>query len=103
MASEKALAEANTKIENIEKKSLEGMLKETNKAIVSGWEALLDTVQQELDKAKQAIPSISNKEKTEIPIENQDDTNGILPDTAIPKSDDKEGSSVVKPIAGERT
>ncbi len=46
---------ANSKNAELEKKSLEGMLSETNKAIVSGWEKLLDSVEGELDKARQLL------------------------------------------------
>lgn len=39
----------------LEKKSVEGLLRETNKVVVSGWETLLNTVEKELDKAREMI------------------------------------------------
>lgn len=47
------LQQAEKTIVALEKKSVEGILEETNKAVVSGWETLLDTVKGELDKAKE--------------------------------------------------
>ena len=47
------LLESEDKIALLEKKSIEGMLEETNKVVVSGWETLLDTVKEELTKAKE--------------------------------------------------
>jgi hypothetical protein len=47
------LLESEEKIALLEKKSIEGMLEETNKVVVSGWETLLDTVKEELTKAKE--------------------------------------------------
>jgi outer membrane murein-binding lipoprotein Lpp len=67
------------KNEMLEKKSVEGLLRETNKVVVSGWETLLDTVEQELDKAREMIqqknqaseddsaPSSEESEK-EVPV-----------------------------------
>ncbi len=39
----------------LEKKSVDGILRETNKIVVSGWETLLNRVEEELDKAKELI------------------------------------------------
>jgi len=47
------LRESEENIALLEKKSIEGMLEETNKVVVSGWETLLDTVKEELAKAKE--------------------------------------------------
>ena len=55
-ANESLLA-ANQKIEELEKNSIDHVLKETNKAVVKGWETLLDTVEGELEKAKKSIDS----------------------------------------------
>ena len=57
-----ALAEAKQTLESLvaenevlERKSVEGLLRETNKVVVSGWETLLNTVEQELNKAREMI------------------------------------------------
>jgi cbb3-type cytochrome oxidase subunit 3 len=47
------LLESEETIALLEKNSIEGMLEETNKVVVSGWETLLDTVKSELTKAKE--------------------------------------------------
>jgi hypothetical protein len=90
----------------MKKRSLEGMLKETNKAVVSGWETLLNAVQEELNKAKDAIPSI-------IDGGDSGDTNGesSSKEEDEPKADEKEPAdpqnNIEKPIEqviqGERT
>lgn len=67
-----------------EKKTVDGMLKETNKAMVEGWENLLDKVEQELEKARKAVPEL-----LELEPEAPADTN--TPDTPLP---DTSGSDV---------
>lgn len=49
------LAEQKTHSEALEKKTIDSILKETNKAVISGWETLLDTVEKELNKARSSI------------------------------------------------
>ena len=51
------LAAEQGRSEALEKKSIEGILKETNKAVISGWETLLNTVEKELEKARSVIRS----------------------------------------------
>ena len=60
--SEQNLSAANEKIAQMERDRLEGRLRETNKAIVSGWEQLLDTVEGELQKARKSIPALLGKD-----------------------------------------
>lgn len=57
--SKEALLASENKMAELEKKSLEGMLKQTNKAVVSGWEKLLNTVEAELNKARESIHELS--------------------------------------------
>ena len=40
----------------LKKKSVEGLLDETNRAVISGWEALMNKVEDELDKALESFP-----------------------------------------------
>ena len=40
----------------LKKKSVEGVLDETNRAVISGWEALMNKVEDELDKALESFP-----------------------------------------------
>lgn len=87
LATEKELNVAAARIEAMEKASLEGVLKESNKAIVSGWETLLDTVQGELNKAREAIPSLLGGERED----GDADSDGPQQDPALPA------------IEGERT
>jgi cbb3-type cytochrome oxidase subunit 3 len=60
---------AEEKMALLEKNSIEGMIEETNDVVVSGWEALLDTVKDELTKAKQRFDEEASKilEGNEVP------------------------------------
>ena len=55
--SQAALSQVQEKVKTLENKSVEKFLHETNKAVVSGWKKLLDSVNEELDRAKKAIGS----------------------------------------------
>lgn len=63
-----SLAEAHLKNKELEKKSLEGMLNETNKVVISGWEALLNKVEKELSKAREMVEK-KQKEFSQDPAE----------------------------------
>lgn len=67
-----ALLAVEKKATELEKRSLEGMLKETNKAVVSGWEKLLDAVEGELDKARESIGELREPKAS---VENPSDLN----------------------------
>ncbi len=86
------LLTAEEKIASLENKSLEGMLKETNKAVVSGWEKLLDAVENELNKARESIGELSQPESPSVsepePEKQEEPTEEIKPQ---------------EPIKGERT
>lgn len=87
------LAAANKRIEVLEKNSIDNVLKETNKAVVEGWETLLDTVEGELEKAKKSIDSTIEGLRPEESIENNN--------LHTPKEEIIESSPEV--ISGERT
>ncbi len=57
-AAEASLAQLESQLAVMEKRTLDGMLEQSNKALVSGWETLLNKVEKELQKAKQAIPAL---------------------------------------------
>ncbi|MGH1486994.1 MAG: hypothetical protein ACRBCI_12320 [Cellvibrionaceae bacterium] len=98
LSSEQALAEVSTKLEQLEKRSLEGMLKETNKAVVSGWETLLNAVQEELNKAKEAIPSIIGNSDPNTSQSTKPKVQGLpQKETVPPKAE--QGSKQIKPDA----
>jgi len=88
-----SLAVANKKIETLEKNSIDTVLKETNKAVVEGWETLLDTVEGELEKAKKSIDSTIEGLRPEESIESDS--------LHIPEEGTIESSPKV--ISGERT
>ena len=48
-----------------EKQSFEGVLEETNKVVIDGWQQLLDTVNQELGKARNEVKDVLEKLKQE--------------------------------------
>lgn len=60
--SKQALAELDQKNQALEKASVDGLLRETNKIVVSGWETLLNAVEGELDKARELIQQKSQDE-----------------------------------------
>lgn len=75
--SEEKIAKLQTQLAETEKKTLDGILNETNKAVVQGWESLLNKVEQELEKAKSAVPDLleieplqdDNAGMSEAPVE----------------------------------
>jgi predicted nucleic acid-binding Zn-ribbon protein len=60
---------ANKKIETLEKNSIDGILKDTNKAVINSWEALLNTVEGELKKARKSIDSTIDEIRKELPAD----------------------------------
>jgi hypothetical protein len=51
--------------EAMKKQSFKGILEETNKVVVDGWQQLLDTVNQELGKARNEVKDVLGKIKQE--------------------------------------
>ncbi len=113
-----SLSSAQAKIEELEKTSIEGMLKETNKAVISGWETLLDAVESELNKAKKSIDSTIDDLKPESQSPQKDGSDAssessinsqeqVIPDQSIsPESIpdvEPNPNSISEPIQGERT
>ncbi len=65
---ESQLEKLQQKNTELEKKSVDGILRETNKVVISGWETLLNKVEQELDKAKTLLqPPVDESKKEESP------------------------------------
>lgn len=50
------LAQVSTELVKFEANSLDGMVRDANDALLSGWESLVNTVGEELKKARQPIP-----------------------------------------------
>ncbi len=104
-----SLTAAQAKIEELEKTSIEGMLKETNKAVVSGWETLLDAVESELKKARKSIDSTIDDLKTEPNTQElppADNEKQVTPGSELPDSmpeAESKSNSISQPIQGERT
>ncbi len=102
-----SLLAAEKKASDLEKRSLEGMLKETNKAVVSGWEKLLDAVENELDKARDSIGGLKESEPSvQNPSDlNQEDKTKAQAEPQLPDNNSEEESipEVPEPIQGERT
>jgi hypothetical protein len=89
-----SLIAANKKIEVLEKNSLEGVLQETNKAVVNSWESLLDTVEGELEKARKSIDSTIDNLRQELPA----DDGKLNSEKKAPSTEEAPNS-----IKGERT
>ncbi len=93
--SQELLATANAKVEELDKKSLDGILRETNKVVISGWETLLDTVEQELEKAREIIND-----------EMSSSSSPSKPPITEPESNNTDPKKIVDPkdaVKGERT
>jgi|GEM_PF-1901792 len=82
------MGQLSAELEAVKKNSLKGVLRETNKVVVSGWEQLLNVVEDELNKAKETFGLNDNKPS-------------VAPDNTVP--DDKAGStqSPVEPQGAE--
>lgn len=93
-----SLTAANKKIEVLEKNSLDSVLKETNKAVINSWEALLDTVEGELEKARKSIDSTIDELRQELPADG-----GQLDGQADSESKEPSTKEAPKVIQGERT
>lgn len=89
----------------LEKKSVEGILRETNKVVVSGWEALLEKVEKELNKAKQLMPPQSSSDPSTNDQENKNNQDSSSHQDNINQRKDNEGqpTNEVMVIEGERT
>jgi hypothetical protein len=85
-----ALATANKKIVTLEVSSLDSVLKETNKAVINSWQALLNTVEGELNKARESIDSTIDDLRQELPADGGESS-----------GDKKQETPVI--IDGERT
>ena len=85
-----ALATANKKVVMLEESSLDSVLKETNKAVINSWQALLNTVEGELNKARKSIDSTIDDLRQELPA-----------DSGESSVDKKQETPVI--VNGERT
>lgn len=102
--SEAKITQLQAQLAETEKKTVDGILKETNKAVIQGWESLLNKVEEELEKAKEVLPELLEPEaKQELPLDSQpqnkppktntspslndDDENTIDKDSSEPSSD----------------
>jgi len=60
--SEAKITQLQAQLAETEKKTVDGILKETNKAVIQGWESLLNKVEEELEKAKEVLPELLEPE-----------------------------------------
>jgi hypothetical protein len=86
---------AKEKNVELEKNSIDGMLRETNEVVISGWETLLNTVKKELYKAREII---QQKQGQQVPETEQDKNNSVEPTPEVPPVTDS-----TEVISGERT
>jgi cell shape-determining protein MreC len=75
-----ALATANKKIVTLEVSSLDSVLKETNKAVINSWQALLNTVEGELNKARESIDSTIDDLRQELPVDGKKQETPVIID-----------------------
>lgn len=81
---QQSLEETRELLQAMEKKTLKGMLEETNKAVVSGWQKLLDRVESELEKAREDLSDLS---EPQTPRQTPPLLPEPLPETSPPQSD----------------
>ena len=104
---------ALAKVEALEKNSIEGKLKDTNQAIVDGWELLLERVEQELSKARESLPQLLNEDnevlddgrgsnKPQQPLMGETAEEGSATEEPKTKSESNE-SSFSPVVQGKRT
>jgi hypothetical protein len=94
------LASAKQKNVELEKNSIDGMLRETNEVVISGWEALLNTVKQELYKAREIIQQKQGQQPSET---EQEKSNNIAPRSEEPTQKVPPVTDSTRAISGERT
>ncbi|MFT5421892.1 MAG: hypothetical protein ACI9D5_002654 [Candidatus Endobugula sp.] len=92
---EELLALAQKKNVELEKNSIDGMLRETNKVVISGWETLLNTVKEELYKAREII---QQRQGQQPPESAQEKSNNVESTPEVPSVIDS-----TEVISGERT
>jgi hypothetical protein len=96
LTSQEALAEAQARAEQLEKQSLEGVLKQTNKAVVSGWEKLMNTVEEELQKARDAMPNILGDEQQSSSQSESNDSEGVVEGNSATTAEKQSDSSAIQ-------
>lgn len=74
------LASISTQLSNFEVNSLDGLVRDANDALLSGWESLVNTVGEELKKAREELPESQPSNPTvpsSPPLESPDGTERI--------------------------
>lgn len=70
LVANESLVVINEKVEKLEKNSLNSVLKETNEAVVKGWESLLNSVESELERARESVDSTIDDLRQQLPENN---------------------------------
>ena len=52
-------------LQELEKQSIKGVVNETNEAILDGWEALVDTFEEQVERARKSLDDAINEGKTD--------------------------------------
>lgn len=69
-----SLLSAQNQIEELKTRTIDGLLEETNRVVISGWESVLGKVQEELEKAREVLPKVPDSESQ--PRSENDATDG---------------------------
>lgn len=96
-----SISQLTDKNEELEKKSVEGLLRETNKVVVSGWETLLNTVEEELNKAKKMIQQKQLLDNGVFESEPESNAESTVDPTLENRDENSSGAS--DEVIGERT
>jgi len=100
--SESKIAALEKQLAETEKKTVDGLLKETNKAVVDGWESLLDKVEQELEKARTAVPELFELEQPQEPNTRSDNFEPE-PEPETTPDDEQNPDAATEPADGSRS
>jgi len=79
----------NRQVEELKQSSVKGMVEEANDAILSGWEVLIDTVQEEVQRAKKTVeqqrqlPAPNNNEPSVSPSDSDSNDEASMPAKGI--------------------
>lgn len=71
------MALVHQELRRVNTDSIDGIVKDANDALLSGWESLVDTVEKELKRARDTSPSNKQQQGSEPLLESPDGTERI--------------------------
>ena len=71
------MAAVHAEMTKLDTQSIDGMVRDANNALISGWESLVNTVGEELKKARESMPQDQATPKQSPTLESPDGTDRI--------------------------